>query len=92
MYDFLASFDMHGTCICVFGFLIVNGVGFARCDYDFSLAFPFLNSHGVIGIFHLVDLWIVEWFWKWVRWSQENSQGPRDPLTSNSGIAVNPEG
>ena len=30
--------------------------------------------------------YIIGWFWSWVRWSQEKSQGPRNPLTSNSGI------
>jgi len=27
-----------------------------------------------------------------VRWSQENSQGPRNPLTSFGGIVVKPKG
>jgi hypothetical protein len=60
MYDFLASFGMHGTCMCVFGSLVVIGMGFSRCDSVFSLAFPFLDSHGVMGFFYLVELWIFQ--------------------------------
>ena len=54
--DFLAIFGMHGTCMCVFGSLVFIGMGFSRCDNDFSLVLPFLDSHGVMGLFHLVEL------------------------------------
>lgn len=54
MYDFLASFDMHGTC--VFGSCFVIGMRFSRCDSGCNLALPFLGSHGVLGFFHLVEL------------------------------------
>ncbi len=40
----------------------------------------------------MVEIWIVGWFWNEVRWSQENSQRPRNPLTGNGGIEVNPGG
>ena len=49
MYDFLARFGMHGTCMCVFGSLVFIGMGFSRCDSDFSLIFPFSDSHGMKG-------------------------------------------
>ena len=49
MYDFLASFGMHDTCMCVFGSLVVIGIGLTRRDSGFSLAFPFIDSHGVMG-------------------------------------------
>ena len=81
MYDFLANFGMHGTCMCVLGSLAIIGMGFSRCDNGFKLALPFPNSHGVVGFLHLVELWIIEWFWNRVRWSHENSQGFRNPLT-----------
>jgi len=55
MYDFLASFGMQGICMCVFGSLFVIGMGFDRCDSGFSFTFPFLDSHGVMGLFHLVE-------------------------------------
>jgi len=35
MYDFPASIGMHGTCMHVFGSLVVIGMGFSRCDYSF---------------------------------------------------------
>ena len=56
MYDFLTSVWMHDTCICIFGSLAVIDMGFSRCDSGFSLALPFLDSHGVLGFFYLVDL------------------------------------
>ena len=56
MYDFLTSFGLHGTCMCVFGFLVIIGMGFAICDSGFSLSLPFPNSHGVMGLFYLVEL------------------------------------
>jgi len=56
MYDFLASSNMHGTCMCVFGSLLFIRMGFSRCDNGFSLFFPFLHSHGVTGFFYLVEL------------------------------------
>ena len=49
MYDFLAIFGMHGTCMGVFYSLVVIGMGFSRCDSGFNLALPFLDSHGVMG-------------------------------------------
>ena len=52
MYDFLASFGMHGTCMCVFDSLIFIGMGFSRCDSGFK-------PNG----FHLICLgWIAGWF------------------------------
>ena len=83
---------MHGTCMCVFSSLDVNRMGFSKCDSGFILAFPFPDNHGVMEFFHLVEIWIVGWFWNWVRWSQENSQGPRNPLTGFCGIVVKIEG
>jgi len=83
---------MHGTCMCVFGSLAVIGMGFAKCDNGFSLALPFLNSHGVMGSFHLVEILIIEWFWNRVKWSQENFQGLGNPLTSFGRIVVKPKG
>jgi len=62
MYDFLASFGHAGTCMCVFGSLVVIGMGFDRCDRSFSIAFPFLDIHAMMGFFHLVEIWIFEWF------------------------------
>jgi len=62
MYDFLASFGMHGTCVCVFGSLVVNAIGFTKCDSGLSLALTFMDNHGVMGFFHLVELWIAGWF------------------------------
>ena len=32
-------------------------------------ALPFSDSHGVMWLFYLVELWIARWFWNWVRWS-----------------------
>ena len=56
MYDFLAGFGMHGTCMCVFGFLVVIGMVLQGVIVVFNLAFPFPDSHGVMGFFHLVEL------------------------------------
>jgi len=42
--------------MCVFGSLVVIGIHFSRCGSGFSLAFPFPDSHGVMGFFHLVEL------------------------------------
>ena len=36
MYDFLDIFGMHDTCMCVFGSLVVIGMGLARCDNVFQ--------------------------------------------------------
>ena len=36
MYGFLASFDMHGICMCLFGSLDVTGIAFAKCDSGFK--------------------------------------------------------
>jgi len=69
MCDFLAGLWMHGTCMYVFGSLVIIGMGFFRCDNGFSVAFPFRDSHGVMGLFILVELWIARWFWNWMRWS-----------------------
>ena len=44
------------ACMCVFGSLVVIGMGFSRCDSAFILAFPFSDSHGVMGFFYLVEL------------------------------------
>jgi len=52
----LLVLGMHGTCIFVFGYLAVIGLGFSWCDNGFNLAFPFLDSHGVMRFFHLVEL------------------------------------
>ena len=49
MYDFLASFGMHGIGMCVYGPLVINGMGFSRCDSGYNLAFPFPDSHRVMG-------------------------------------------
>jgi len=40
---------MHGTCLCVFGSFVVIGMGFFGFNNGFSLAFQFLDSHGVMG-------------------------------------------
>ena len=42
------------------------GIGFARCDNVFSLAFPFSNSHGFLefscfGLVTLLDGFEAEW-------------------------------
>jgi len=39
MYDFLAIFCMHGTCMCVFGSLVIIGMVSAKCENSFQ---PFL--------------------------------------------------
>jgi len=51
MYDFLASFGMHGICTCIFGLFAIGGMDIVGFDSGFSLAFPFLNKHGVMGFF-----------------------------------------
>ena len=43
------------ACMCVVGFPVVIGMGFARCDSVFSIAFPFPNSHGGV-LLYLVEL------------------------------------
>jgi len=48
--------------MCVFGSLFVMGIGFSKCDNGFSLGFPFLDSHGVMGLFYFVERWIARWF------------------------------
>ena len=58
MYDFLASFGMRDTCMWFLRSLVFIGMGFSRCDSGFNLDFPFSDSHGVIGFFHLVELCI----------------------------------
>jgi len=78
--------------MCVFGSLTIIGMGFAKNDNGFNLALPFPDSYGVMGFFHLVELWIAGWFWNWVTLSLENSQGPKNPSMSFGGIAVNLEG
>jgi len=40
----------------MFGSLVFIGMGFSRCDNGLSLAFPFPYSHGVMELFHLVEL------------------------------------
>jgi len=57
MYDFLSRFGMH----CVFGSLVVISMGFNKCDSRFNLSLPFLDSHGEMGFFNLVemDYWMV---------------------------------
>ena len=96
MCVFLVDLCMHGTCMCVFGSLVFIGMVFARCDSGFILTLPFMDSHGVMGFFIWLSfgfqLWIFGWFWNCVRWSQENYQGPRNPLVGFGGIAVNPKG
>jgi len=57
MYDFHFSFGMHGTCMCIFGSLIVIVMGFSKCDSGFILALPFSDRHGVMGFFHLIELY-----------------------------------
>lgn len=59
-------FLINGTCMSAFGSLVVIGMGFARCDNGFNLSFLFPDSHGVMGFFYLVELWISIWFWNWV--------------------------
>ena len=56
IYDFLASFGMHGTCMCVFGSHPVIGMGFSKCDIGFILSLPFLDSHCVMRLFLLVEI------------------------------------
>jgi len=41
MHDFLASFGMHGTYMCVFSSVGVIGMGFSRCDSGFNFALSF---------------------------------------------------
>jgi len=52
MYDFLSIFGMHGTYMCVFGYLIVISMFFSRWDSGFNLGFAIPNSHDVIGFFN----------------------------------------
>jgi len=47
MYDFLASFGMHDTCMCVLGSLAISGMGRVAMFFNLALLFP--DIHGVIG-------------------------------------------
>jgi len=49
MYDFLASFGIHGIFMCVFGLLLSLSWVFPGVTVIFSLALPFLDIHGVMG-------------------------------------------
>jgi len=63
MYDFVTSFGMHGICMWFLGYVLSLAWKIAWIDSGFNLASPFLDSHGMMGFFHLVELWIVGWFW-----------------------------
>lgn len=65
MYYFLTSFSMHGTCMCVFTSLFVNVMGFSRCESGLIFALPFLESHGVMGLFIWLSLGSVDGFRIW---------------------------
>ena len=48
--------------MCVFGSLTVICMGFARCGNGFRFAFPFLDSHGVMGFFILLSFGLSDGF------------------------------
>lgn len=50
-------FGMHGIFMCVFGSLVSLAWVLTCVIVVFNLAFPFPNSHGVMGFFHLVELY-----------------------------------
>lgn len=41
---------MHGICMWFLGYVLSWAWIFARIDSGFSLANPFLNNHGVVGL------------------------------------------
>jgi len=49
MYDFLASFGMHGICMCVFGYFLSISWVLLGFNSSFILSLPFLDNHGVKG-------------------------------------------
>ena len=87
MCDFLVGLDMHGLCMLVFGSLVVGGIvllgfdnGFQPCLFpdamvcwDFDLGFKLWNCWMDFGIRGKGGL-------------KENSQSPRNSLTSFGGI------
>lgn len=57
MFNFLTNFGMHGYA-CVFLVLLLSWAWvFPGVTMFLSLAFPFLNNHGVMGSPVLVDLY-----------------------------------
>ena len=40
---------LYLACMVLHVVLFYHGVGFSRCNSFFSLAFPFLDSHGEMG-------------------------------------------
>ena len=65
MYDFLASFGMHGICRWLFGYDMSLAWRIPQIDNGFSQPCHFLDSHGVVGFTFV--LWLVFLFlWMWV--------------------------
>ena len=85
MYRFLASFGMHGICMCVFGSLVVIGMGFSRCDSGFNFSLPFSDNHVVMGLFHFIEL-DCRMVLESSEVVSEKSQGIRNTLTGNGRI------
>ena len=50
MYDFLASFGMHGTCMSFLGCDMSLAWRISWIDNGFSQPFDFLDIHGVVGL------------------------------------------
>ena len=56
-YRFACVFSLlYLACMVLHVIVFCLGMGFSRCDNVFSLAFPFLDSHGVLELSCLVQL------------------------------------
>jgi len=70
--------------VCIWFYFVFRGV-----IVDFNLALPFVESHGVMGFFYLVDL-DCQIFSK-LSWAVSRKiEMPRNPLTDNGGIHGKP--
>ena len=78
MISFLVLACMVHACVYLVLLLSLAWV-FPGGIVVFNLTFPYTDSHGVMGFFYLVELWIDGRFWNQVRWSQENPKGLEIP-------------
>ena len=58
---------LYLTCMVLHVVIFCHGMGFSRCDSVFSLAFPFLDNHGVMDFSCFGLAWLLDGFKaKWV--------------------------
>ena len=62
MCDFLVIFGMHGTCMCVFGSLVIIGMGFSMCDNVLQTCLAISGEPWCDGFYGIWLSWISGWF------------------------------